>query len=177
MKKYLVILMIVIVVASCAKDQPLETFGCKDINAANNDVNANFHDSTCSYLYVTEYELYKYENKTWDPLFDDLFVKDNADIKIEISATDDFSVLQFGSNDIEDADPDSSHFWTAPDQFRLTNTTWYWRMHDDDDLSFTDGDDFMDQGTFNAVKNGNGIYVEGTSDNGQTKIRIYYDVR
>ena len=178
MNRVIPFITIAFVAVSCTKEIPTATFGCIDTDAVNHSSDVSHHDSTCTYIYVVEYEVLNYKAGNWDPSFaDDFLIKTEADIKIEVASNSDFLNVEFGSFDIESADPDSSHKWTAATQFILNNSTWYWRLMDDDDNPIGDGDDFIAEGSFNAIQDGNGAFLESISADNTTKIRIHYDVR
>ena len=177
MNRVVLFTLLALLTVSCTKEIPTSTFGCIDQHAVNHNPDVDYNDGTCTYIHVVEFEVLHYKAGNWDPFADDILIKSEADIKIEVCSNNDFFGVEFGSFDIESADPTTSYLWTAPSQFILDNSTWYWRLKDDDDNPIGDGDDLIAEGSFNAIVDGNGAYIESTSPDNTTKIRIHYDVR
>ena len=170
----LAILVIGVVASSCKKEDENsgQTGGCMDVNAPNYSSAATFDNGTCEFLYVTDYEVTNYENINWD-----LLVNVNADLYIKVKRQSSSS-WEFYSNTIDNADPNTVHIWSDPNQLQLVNETYEWELVDEDQGidDPLDPDDAMASGDFNPVTSGNNGVVVSESSDGLTTVTIRYNL-
>ena len=167
----LAILVIGLVASSCKKEEENSggTGGCMDVNSPNYSSTATYDNGSCQFLYVSDYEVTKYEDISWD-----LLINVNADLYIKVKRQSSSS-WEFSSNTIDNADPNTVQVWSAPNQFQLLNETYAWELFDEDNPP-VDADDAMASGTFNPVTSGdNGVVVSESSD-GLTTVKIRYSL-
>ena len=171
----LAILVIGLVASSCKKEEENSggTGGCMDENSPYFSSAATYDNGTCEFLYVTEYEVTNYEDKDWDlavPLLETF----KADLYIKVKKQSSSS-WEFFSNTIDNADPNTVHIWSDPNQFQLLNETYEWKLFDEDTPPL-DTDDEMASGSFNPVTSGNNGVVVSESSDGLTTVKIRYSL-
>ena len=170
----LAILVIGLVASSCKKEEENsgETGGCMDVNSPYYSSTATYDNGTCEFLYVTDYEVTNFEDITWDPLAIDVYR--NADLYIKVKRQSSSS-WEFSSNTIDNADPNTVHIWSDPNQFQLVNETYEWELVDEDNPPI-EPDDAMASGSFNPVTSGNNGVVVSESSDGLTTVKIRYSL-
>ena len=171
----LAILVIGLVASSCKKEEENsgETGGCMDVNSPYYSSTATYDNGTCEFLYVTGYEVTNFEDKDWDlavPLLETF----KADLYIKVKKQSSSS-WEFSSNTIDNADPNTVHIWSVPNQFQLLNETYVWELFDEDTPPL-DTDDAMASGSFNPVTSGNNGVVVSESSDGLTTVKIRYNL-
>ena len=167
----LAILVIGLVASSCKKEEENSggTGGCMDVNSPNYSSTATYDNGSCQFLYVSDYEVTKYEDISWD-----LLINVNADLYIKVKRQSSSS-WEFSSNTIDNADPNTVQIWSAPNPFQLLNETYVWELFDEDNPP-VDTDDAMASGSFTPVTSGeNGVVVSESSD-GLTTVKIRYSL-
>ena len=170
----LAILVIGLVASSCKKEEENsgETGGCMDVNSPYYSSTATYDNGTCEFLYVTGYEVTNFEDIIWDLVA--LGVSVNADLYIKVKRQSSSS-WEFSSNTIDNADPNTVHIWSVPNQFQLLNETYVWELFDEDTPPL-DTDDAMASGSFNPVTSGNNGVVVSESSDGLTTVKIRYSL-
>ena len=171
----LAILVIGLAASSCKKEEENSggTGGCMDVNSPYYSSAATYDNGTCEFLYVTEYEVTNFEDKDWD-FTDPIFGTFKADIYIKVKRQSSSS-WEFSSNTIDNADPNTAHIWSDPNQFQLVNETYEWELVDEDNPPI-ETDDAMASGSFSPVTSGNNGVVVSESSDGLTTVKIRYSL-
>ncbi len=175
MKIFIPIVMaaILLVFGGC-KETEIPTFGCHDIDSPRANTSADFHDSTCVYMYVTEFEITYFEDKSWDI---GIVGVEKADIQLMFGDANMDSVY-FESYQIDNAEASEAHRWVAHNQFKLKNQVYAWELHNREGfLSVGETDELMTSGLLNPLdfKNDSVIVMLNSTQNTQIKIR--YEIR
>ena len=152
-------------------EQP--TFACKDIDSPYADLSADFADSSCKYMYPTEFEITYFEDKVWDPS-NPLFSE--ADIVLKFSEVDLDSVY-FTSLQISNADPNVAHRWVAHAPFKLQNKTYSWQLFNEANVIIVESDELMTSGLLNPLDFKNDSVIVMQDEAQTTQIKIRYEIR
>lgn len=160
MKKILLpLLVFTIGFTSCKKEneEADKVGGCTDTDSPFYQTGLDFDDGNCKYAYVTEVILESFpeldNGSSWD------FPGGKADVYVEIkpvSSPDYANFFTSKGNEIDNVLHNIAQNWTSANQFKLTNTDWYYQVFDHD---VTSSDDLIASGTFNPIESIN------TSDN------------
>lgn len=155
------------------KDVEQPTFACKDLDSPYYDASADFADSSCKYMYPTEFEITYFEDKVWDasnPLFSE------ADIVLKFSEVDLDSVY-FTSLQISNADPTTPHRWVAHAPFKFENKTYSWQLFNEANVIIVESDELMTSGLLNPLDFKNDSVIVMQDDAQTTQIKIRYEIR
>lgn len=177
MKKIIIsMLALSLFAVSCKKkggEEEVKTGGCTDTDSPFYKSGMDFDDGSCRYAYVTQVEVLGFPEKDGGSSWD---VGGRADIFFKMkpnSAANYTDYFTSEGNEYTNADYNVTYTWTSPNQFKLTNETWFWTLIDHDDTS---SDDVMATGTINPIgsidtENGT-LMLTSTSADGNTSIRL-----
>ena len=115
-----------LVVYGC-QEKVVPTFGCKDIDSPYANLQADFEDSSCMYMYPTEFEITYFEDKEWDPSTP---FSGEADIVLKFSDVN-MDSFYFTSLRINNADATVPHRWVAHAPFKLENKSYSWQLYNE----------------------------------------------
>jgi hypothetical protein len=177
MKKIIISMLVLSLVAiSCKKkdgDDEVKVGGCTDTDSPFYQSGLDYDDGACKYAYVTQVEVLGFPEKDGGSSWD---FGGRADIFFKMKPSNAVSYADYFTsegNEHNNADYNVTYTWTSPNQFKLTNETWFWTLVDDDDTS---ADDEMASGTLNpigAINTADGtLTLTSTSSNGDTRIRV-----
>lgn len=155
---------------SCNEKAEVPTFGCHDMDSPLANPSADFHDSTCVYMYATEFEITYFEDKSWDL---GLLGVERADIQLLLGDSNMDSVY-FESYKIDNAEATQAHRWVSHNQLKLKNQLYKWELHNRPGFaSIGETDELMTSGTLNPLdfKNDSVIVMMNATQNTQIKIR------
>lgn len=162
----------VLAIVGCQEvEQP--SFACKDIDSPYADMTADFADSSCKYMYPTEFEITYFEDKVWDasnPLFSE------ADIVLQFSEVGLDSVY-FTSLQISNADPNVAHRWVAHAPFKFENKTYTWQLFNEANVIIVESDELMTSGLLNPLDFKNDSVIVAQDEAQTTQIKIRYEIR
>jgi len=170
----IVIVTCLLLFTGCKKDVEVPTFGCHDVDSPRANLDADYHDSTCVYMYVTEFEITYFENKSWDT---GILGVERADLQLLLGDSN-MDSIYFESGQIDNAQPTEVHRWVAHNQFKLKNQVYTWELHNRKGfLSVGETDELMTSGLLNPLdfKNDSVIVMINSTQNTQIKIR--YEIR
>jgi hypothetical protein len=175
MKNFIAIVLTVslLILGGCKEEVELPTFGCHDLDSPRANPDADYHDSTCVYMYVTEFEITYHENKSWDPN-NPLFSK--ADLVLKFGDANMDSVY-FNSLRINDVAATESAVWVAHDQFKLKNQVYAWELYNEATVPFLETDELMTSGLLNPLDFKNDSVIVITDLTQSTQIKIRYAIR
>lgn len=155
------------------KEVDVPTFACTDIDSPYADLTADFHDSTCVYMYATEFEISYFEDKDWDssnPLFSE------ADIVLKFGDAM-MDSTYFTSLRISNADPNTPHRWVAHEQFKLLNADYSWELYNEAAVILIESDELMTSGMLNPLDFKNDSVIVVTDSSQATQLKIRYEIR
>jgi hypothetical protein len=162
-----------LLIGGCKKEVDIPTFGCHDLDSPRSNLNTDYHDSTCVYMYVSEFEITYFEDKSWDPL-NPLF--DEADIVLKFGDAN-MDSIYFDSYRITNADATERHTWVAHTQFQLKNQLYAWELHNEATVLFLESDELMTSGLLNPLDFKNDSVIVMTDSIQNTQIKIRYEIR
>lgn len=168
---FLFVVCILTIVGCQEVEQP--SFACKDIDSPYANLEADFADSSCKYMYPTEFEITYFEDKTWDtgnPLFPE------ADIVLKFSEVGLDSVY-FTSLQISNADPNVAHRWVAHAPFKLENKAYTWQLFNEANVLIVETDELMTSGLLNPLDFKNDSVIVAQDEAQTTQIKIRYEIR
>lgn len=167
------IALFLLVFAGCEKEVEVPTFGCWDIDSPRANLEADYHDSTCVYMYASEFEITYFEDKSWDPN-NPLFSK--ADIVLKFGDAN-MDSIYFDSYRIGNADATERHTWVAHNQFQLKNQAYTWELHNEAAVPLLETDELMTSGMLNPLDFKNDSVIVMTDASQKTQIKIRYEIR
>jgi hypothetical protein len=165
---------LLLMLGGCKEKTEVPTFGCHDLDSPRAKPDTDFHDSTCVYMHVSEFEITYFENKSWDL---GILGVQKADIQLLLGDSNMDSVY-FESYQIDNVNATDVHRWVAHDQFKLKNQVYTWELHNRKGfLSVGETDQLMTSGLLNPLdfKNDSVIVMINATQNTQIKIR--YEIR
>lgn len=175
MKNFIPVVMAIFLLlfAGCKKDVEVPTFGCHDLDSPRANTDTDYHDSTCVYMYVSEFEITYFEDKSWDPL-NPLFSEADLILKFGNASMDS---IYFDSYRITDANATQRHTWVAHDQFKLKNKVYAWELYNEATIPLLESDELMTSGLLNPLDFKNDSVIVMTDATQNTQIKIRYEIR
>ena len=161
----------VLAVFGCKEvEQP--TFACKDIDSPYANLQADFKDSSCMYMYPIEFEITYFEDKEWDstPFFKE------ADIVLKFSDVN-MDSFYFTPLRINNADATVPHRWVAHAPFKLENKSYSWQLYNEAVVIIAENDEMMTSGILNPLDFKNDSVIVMTDELEKTQIKIRYEIR
>ncbi|HIF15607.1 MAG TPA: hypothetical protein EYQ86_09990 [Bacteroidetes bacterium] len=160
---------------SCKKKPVEKIGGCMDIHSPYYDSNAETNDGSCRYIYSVEYEVTAFPDKksngdNWDWDITGLTIEPDLILYINKQGSSEYSFTSPSINNVTNAD---DIIWTSTDQFKMINEVWEWSLYDSD----LDADDLVAEGSFNPVSEFTSDYISLTSNDANTNIKLYIDLR
>ena len=156
------------------KEVEVPTFGCHDIDSPYANTDADYHDSTCVYMRVSEFEITYFEDKSWD--FGVLGVQ-KADLQL-LFGDSNMDTTYFTSYQVDNVDATEVSRFVAHDQFKLKNQVYTWELHNRKGfLSVGETDELMTSGTLNPLDFKNDSVIVMTDQDQKTQIKIRYEIR
>jgi hypothetical protein len=162
-----------LIFVGCEKEREVPTFGCHDIDSPRAMPDTDYHDSTCVYMYVTEFEISYFEDKSWDPN-NPLFSK--ADLVLKFGDSNMDSVY-FDSYRIANAVATTPNVWVAHTQFKLKNKLYAWELYNEATVPLLESDELMTSGLLNPLDFKNDSVIVMTDVTQNTQIKIRYEIR
>ncbi len=159
--------------ASCTEEVEIPTFGCTDPDSPRANLDVDFHDSTCVYMYAEELEVTYFENKTWDP--NSPFAGE-ADVVLKLGDAN-MDSIYYNSLRINNADATQPHRWVVDNQFQLKNQIYSWELYNEAALPFIESDELMTSGTFNPLNFKNDSVIVIQDQNQTTQIKVRYVIK
>ncbi len=177
MNKYILILLVIttfLLLFSGCKEVEVPTFGCTDIDSPRANTDVDYHDSSCVYMHVSEFEVTYFEDKNWD--FGVLGVE-KADLQL-LFGDSDMDTTYFTSLQIDNVNPTEVSRFVAHDQFKLKNQVYTWELHNRKGfLSVGETDELMTSGFLNPLDFKNDSVIVMIDSNQTTQIKIRYEIR
>lgn len=157
---------------SCERKVEVPTFGCTDMDSPRANLQADFHDSTCVYMYATEFEITYFEDKSWDT---GILGVERADIQLKFSTPDS---LYFESYKIDNAQPNEVHRWVSHEELKLLNQPYTWELYNGVGfLSVGETEELMTSGILNPLDFKNDSVIVMTDATQTTQIKIRYEIK
>ena len=133
------------------------------------------NDGSCRYIYSVEYEVTAFPDKKangddWDWDLTGLTIEPDLILYINKQGATDFSYTSPSINNVTSAD---EIIWTSTEQFKMINEVWEWSLYDSD----LDTDDLVAEGSFNPVSEFTSDYINLTSNDGNSTLKLYFDLR
>lgn len=175
MKKFIPLIMaaFLLILGGCKEDVEVPTFGCQDIDSPRANLEADYHDSTCVYMYASEFEITYFEDKSWDPN-NPLFSE--ADLVLKFGDANMDSVY-FDSYRISNASATTPNTWVAHNQFQLKNQVYTWELYNEAAVVLLETDELMTSGVLNPLDFKNDSVIVITDATQKTQIKIRYEIR
>lgn len=163
-----------LIVGGCQQKVEVPTFGCKDPDSPRANMEADFHDSTCVYMYATEFEITYFEDANWDV---GVLGVERADIQLLFGDVN-MDSIYFESLQLNNAVATNPHRWVADMQFKLKNQAYTWELHNRPGfLSIGETDELMTSGILNPLDFKNDSVIVMTNLDQTTQIKIIYEIR
>lgn len=164
----------ILIAFTACREVEVPSFGCTDIDSPRANFDVDYYDSTCVYMYVTEFEITYFEDKNWD--FGVLGVQ-NADLQLLFGDAD-MDTTFFTSLQIDNIEATEVSRWVAHNQFKLKNQQYRWELHNRKGfLSVGETDELMTSGTLNPLEFSNDSVIVVTDSTLRTQLKIRYDIR
>lgn len=157
----------------CKEEVEVPTFGCHDLDSPRANTDTDYHDSTCVYMYASEFEITYFDDISWDPT-NPLFSE--ADLVLKFGDIN-MDSIYFNSYRITDANATQPNVWVAHDQFKLENKTYAWELYNEATIPLLETDELMTSGTLNPLDFKNDSVIVMTDLSQKTQIKIRYEIR